>query len=261
VNYQEIFNEVYAQLGEKTARYDRLVFTLEAVFKAAGYTITGGELASRWHNYICSYIGITDLNQIARGFVGFASEAPRLPWEIEKVAAGEVRYDSWIYTGSILSPETVTGYQIQVEARLKRDDIRRRSRDYDAFIQAEAAQVGKAMRRDAQIGLSRHQAVLTDCLKEERALNKDAVEFAECFDRLVEIITAFEAIGGLAPTPAKQNLVHFARKMRDGIARREAVMAELETRSYDLDKFIAAAINLSPDLAALWLSFLAQEEA
>jgi hypothetical protein len=264
-NYQEVFNEAYDNLSEEThGRYGRLVYALEATFQAAGYTITGAELAGDWHNYVCGYIGITDLATIAKGFVSHAAEPPRLPYELEKVAAGELKYDSYLYSGSIFRPEILAGYGYQIDTQLKKDGIRRKTKPYNAFIKAEAAQVGNAMRLDAQTGLERHLAVKADYLKAEMELNLQAVEYIIEINRLIEVIAAFTVIGALSTTASIRNkLDAFVAKIYAGIARRESVMGALASQVHDLDTMITEAVSAPrySDLAALWSECLAQEKA
>src|SRR5574341_1458535 len=122
--YQEIFNQIYGSLSEETyGRYGRLVRSLEETFKAAGHTITAAELAGRWYNYICGCIGLTDVTEIAKGFIGWASEPPRIPWRLEEVLAGQVRF---FYSVPGLPAGTIAGYQGQIDNFLRQNGIRRK---------------------------------------------------------------------------------------------------------------------------------------
>lgn len=264
--YQQIFDQRYAALQAEDAdnRYGHLVYSLQAVFEAAGINdITGQELAGAQHNHIVGSIGETDLARIARSFIGWIRCDDRLNYPASSVAEGYTPLGlSHLYGAPYIDVHTLSAWQDNVKARLKELGIRQRnSKRYQEFIAQSASKVAGPFRQAAQVALEERQARLKQMREEMEADHDKARGMAGHYRRTAYIVEAFCRVAGVADERGVgAKLIALAERIERGIASRLGQVDRYMGREISPDEVVTQSVERYPDLKALWEAALAAEK-
>lgn len=198
-DYQAVFDQAWA--ADYPGEYNRLVFSLEAVFEVAGFAVTGEELATKQHNHICASIGPKrPLAEIAVSFIGWVSVPSDGSFRLELDRA-ELPY---IFRRArelpTISPVTLQDWDRQIkEARLKQGIKGRTSPAYQGFIVEVAARskLRSLITGTAQALLDARSRELGKARVEIERKNRELLEWADHLRRTAYIIRAFCAVAGI----------------------------------------------------------------
>lgn len=270
IDYQAVFDDVFPTFGdmERYGRYGQLVFTLQAVFKAAGFDIAGQELASAQHNNICGSIGETNLVRIARSFIGWVSIDKHPDYRIQCVIDGFVSHGFYDLCGlPCIIPFTLKEWDTQMKGyRLKRGIKGRQSQAYRDFIDEVAAmpKIRQTILGCAQSLLDTRAGKIEKVRAEVKDGNAAAMIHACNLRRTAYIIDAFCAVSGVNDDKGKaEALRRQATAIERGAAtRRErvdslAAWSAAEVVTHSLTQPAAAKLNELPDVWAAIYSMAA----
>lgn len=264
IDYQTVFDQVFPTFGdmEKYGRYGQLVFTLEAVFKAAGFDIAGQELASAQHNNICGSIGETDLFRIARSFIGWVNIDNHPDYRIQCVIDGFVAYNFYDLCGlPYITPFTLKQWDTQIkEYRLKSGIKGRKSQVYRDFVAevAARAEIREKILDTARSLLETRARKIEKVRAEVKDGNATAIHHADHLRRTAYIIDAFCAVAGVGDDGKAEALRGQAEAIERGAAARRERVDTLDTWSADEvvsqslahPSAVAAKLNELPDVWA-----------
>lgn len=264
MDYQAIFDQTFPTFGdeEKYGRYGQLVYTLEAVFKAAGYDIPGAELAGDHHNQICGAIGQTNLADIARTFIGWMI-LPKNDYQNRQVATGYIPYgyrDS-VYHVPEIPAATLKGWGDGLkELRLKRGIKGRKSPAYREFIAEIAANPAarEQMLKKAQVLLDERDRRRAALKAEVEAENAKALEgaagSAKALRRKADIVDAFTVISGVVDTEGKAvALREWAAQIEQGAAAwQQVVEFNDDLRAVEVVAAGMASVPKQIELTEVW---------
>ncbi len=203
MDYQAIFDQTFPTFDdeEKYGRYGQLVYTLEAVFKAAGYDITGAELAGDHHNQICGAIGQTKLADIARQFIGWIRIDDHPDYRVRSVVEARVPCNLYdVRRQPQISLNILKSWDDDIKrSRQKRAINGRKSKKAQAFYAEVAAAPGvrETMLNTAQALIDDRARQLDQIRQEIKSENDKALEGAACLRRTAHIIDAFGAVSGV----------------------------------------------------------------
>lgn len=209
MDYQAIFDQTFPTFDdeEKYGRYGQLVYTLEAVFKAAGYDITGAELAGDHHNQICGAIGQTKLADIARQFIGWIRIDDHLDYRVRAVVEVRVPYNLYdVRRQPQISLNILKGWDDDIKrSRQKRAINGCKSKKAQAFYAEVAAtpRVRETMLNTAQALIDDRARQLDQIRAEIEEENGAALGRAGYLRRTAHIIDAFGAVSGVEDSQNK----------------------------------------------------------
>ena len=257
---QEIYEQEYERLrkpGDDQNEYGLLVYSLEHVFKLAGYDITGKELAGSYHNQIVGMIGQSDLNKICQGFIVNFTVGDQLwpPYELKKIVEGELGYSYELTRVPTISSGTLYGWERQVNESLKAGTngkrIMRRGKRYEAWIAEKAEKACPYMLASTKEVIADHSQRVASFVRNVDKEDHMAYEAIAHYECTVYVIKAFIDVSGAED---KWGIVDgFERKiglLARGLAARNKSREYLETKEYTPEQVLDASLNGT--LKVLW---------
>jgi hypothetical protein len=268
-SYQPIFDQAYASLDSDDPEiindYGRLVYALEAVFKAAGYGISGQELAGAQHDRIVGSIGQTDLTTIARAYLGWVKvpHAHDLPYPVKRILQGEVSpgLDDLAHIPTIAAEQRFR-WQLVFEGWLKAGKIRRNTGRYRSLITQQASEALIPFRQAAITAIEEREKKLLELQAGAEDDHARAEGLAANLRRTATIVEAFCMVSAAIDERGKSlDLPRLAEQIERAVeVRRKLIESHLGQR-YRVDQVVSASFVYYPDLAALWEKALELEEA
>ncbi len=259
-NNQELYEQEYEQLrkpDDGQNEYGLLVYSLEYVFKQAGYDITGKELAGSYHNQIVGMIGQSDFDKICQGFVANFTVGNQSwpPYELRNIVEGDLGYNYELARVPTIGSHTLFGWQRQVEDSLKAGingkRIMRRGKRYEAWIAGKAEKACPNMLESTKEVIFEHSQRIADFIKNADKEDALAYETIAHYERTVYVIKAFIDVSGAKD---KWGIVdEFERKIKilgDGLMARNVSRVFLEQKEYTPEQVLDASLNGT--LKVLW---------
>ena len=267
VNYQEKYNYVHKCLSaDKYADYNeytRLVKSLAACFGIAGYKVSGNELAGSYHNQIVGCVDRTkDICEMARSFVSWCRpEGGYRNFTIEAIIKGEIR----VYYNDYHKHFSIASLLSMVNDHLKTNKIRRNTKRYRQWIAKNSAKVYAYLQNDAKEALVVYRARRDKFVAKIQAENEEGVEYVCHLNKMIYIISAFEAVTGIEFVAQKASVSAFRDTVLSGLKRRQAALDQYFDLDYDspeyTDQVIMNSISHDKDLMAFWEHYHLSDEA
>lgn len=264
-SYQPIFDQVYANFGSND--YGNLVFALEAVFKAAGYGISGQELSGAQHDRMVGSVGQTDLTTIAQAYIAWVLiPSPydgSMPFVVGQILKGDLPlglYD--LARAPLIAGEQRNRWQVTFDYWLKEGKIRRNTKRYRSLIAEHAPEALIPFRQAAVRAIESRQRKLLELHAEAEGEHAKVENWAANLRRTATIIEAFCMVSEAIDECGKSlDLPRLAEQAERAVEmRRKAVENALAGR-HEVDETVRASLIPYPDLAALWEKALELEEA
>lgn len=252
---QELFTQEYSKLNQTNTDqngYGLLVYSLEAVFKNAGYAISGKELAGSFHSQIVGMIGQSDFNKICQGFIAnftmHTSSWP--PYALKDVVEGNLNYNYELSRTPTIGAFLLSNWQKQVAVSLKKGAdgkrIMRRGKRYETWLNEKSEKACPAMLEATHEVMAERTKKIVEFLEDAEKDDISAREMIAYYERTVYVINAFMAVSD-AEAEDKWGIVQgFEGKiglLRKGLAARSKSREYLETKEYTPEQILEASLQ------------------
>lgn len=250
---QKLFEQAYERLRrpeDGQNEYGLLVYSLEAVFKNAGYAITGKELAGAYHNQIVGMIGQSDFNKICQGFIANFTMNTSVwpPYALKDVVEGNLNYNYELSRTPTLGAFLLSNWQKQATASLKEGTngkrIMRRGERYQTWLKEKSEKACPAMLKATHGVVAERAQKIAEFLEEAEKDDTSAREMITHYERTVYVITAFMAV---SDAEDKWGIIQgFEKKielLRKGLAARDKSRKYLETKEYTPEEILDASLQ------------------
>lgn len=250
---QELFTQEYSKLNQTNTdqnEYGMLVYSLEAVFKNAGYAISGKELAGSFHSQIVGMIGQSDFNKICRGFIAnftmITSTWP--PYALKDVVEGNLNYNYELSRTPTIGAFLLSNWQKQVAVSLKKGAdgkrIMRRGKRYETWLNEKSEKACPAMLEATHEVMAERTKKIVEFLEDAEKDDISAREMIAHYERTVYVINAFIAVSNAED---KWEIVQgFEEKiglLRKGLEKRDRSREYLVTKEHTSEEILDASLQ------------------
>lgn len=250
---QELYDQEYERLrkpDDEQNEYGLLVYSLEAVFKQAGYDIPGKELAGAYHNQIVGMIGQSDFNKICQGFIANFTMGTSIwpPYALKKVIEGDLGYNYELSRTPMLGAFLLSNWQEQVNASLKKGTdgkrIMRRGKRYQAWLKEKAGPVCPTMLEATLEVMTERSRKIAKFLEDAEKDDVAAREVIVHCERTIYVINAFIAVSDAEDKwEIVQGCVEKIGLLRRGLDARDKSREYLETKEHTSEEILDASLQ------------------